>query len=70
MTDKKFKNIDPRFGDSGPFEADSKEELASGMLGCFRDWAWDLMSDDDDWSTIEEKVKLLRTEFIRCLVEV
>ena len=66
----KFKNIDPRFGDSGPFEAESKEDLACSIIACFQDWAWDLMSDDDDWSTIEEKVKLINTEFIKCLVEV
>jgi hypothetical protein len=66
----KFKNIDPRFGESGPFEAESKEELAYSMIACFQDWAWDLMSADDEWSVLEDKVKLIHDEFIKSLIEV
>ena len=36
---RKFRNTDDSFGDAGPWEADSKEELADGMQNTFGTWA-------------------------------
>jgi len=47
----KFKNTDPRFGDAGPFEADSRQEIVRGMLTLFKTWAEEAYDNAVDIAT-------------------
>ena len=75
----KFYNTNERYGDSGPFEAESKDALADEMSDKFVEWATDEytmlawtgnIGDDvemDDF--IRERTSEMRTEFITGLEE-
>ena len=59
---KKYYNTNERYGWCGPYEAESKEQLADEMIPCFEDWA----SDANCYVTVDE----MREEFIAGLEEV
>jgi len=58
----KFENLNEKYGWNGPFEADSKEDLADMMMSTLRDWA------DEPNST--QTVAEMRQEFINGLEEI
>lgn len=64
MNTKKYYNNNERYGDAGPFEAKSKEELADEMMPTFELWAKEAAAND------AESVEEMREEFISSLEEV
>jgi len=76
MGNIKFENTLPQFGDAGPFEATSKEDLAESMMGQFRTWAEEQYNDeidadseiDDKESYVAAEVAAMREELIAGLV--
>ncbi len=44
-----IKNNNPKYGDAGPFEVGSIDELVSEMMPLFRQWA-----EEDEFATWEE----------------
>ncbi len=75
---KLYKNTNDRFGDEGPFGAESAEALAGspGMIEMFRRWAeeaWASTDRDDDVSRedyVQALVTEMTTEFAASLEEV
>jgi len=65
----KFYNTNDKFGDPGPFEADSKEQLADEMLPTFTDWAIDTINNGDI-RDINNIICEIREEFIKGLERV
>jgi hypothetical protein len=66
-----YRNENPSFGESGPFEAESKEKLADEMMATFRDWAMQAVTAGTlAFSQIHEDIDTRRKEFIAGLVEV
>lgn len=67
----KITNTNPRYGDEGPFEAESAEQLADGMMNMFAVWAKESygqliirgMSIDPS-AYIEEQIKQMRADYI------
>lgn len=59
-------NTNPAFGMSGPFTAESKEDLADGMMAVFAIWAKE-RDDSEDMGII---IRSIREEFIDGLEEV
>ena len=66
---KKFKNTDNSFGEAGPFEAESKEELAEGMMSIFRTWAMEAVARDET-NDVDAAIEETRINFIDALEEV
>ena len=79
----KFYNTDERYGEAGPFEAKSKEELVIGMLPTFKVWAeeawnkkvwaeeeWEKDGEGDYDQYISGAIELMVTEFDAALEEV
>jgi hypothetical protein len=65
---KKFRNNNGKYGDAGPFDAESKEELADEMMPTFELWAKEAAvrgETNDAESLVEE----MRDEFISSLEE-
>lgn len=68
---KKFYNTNEKYGEAGPFEAESKSELAAGMISTFMEWANDKavaenMSKSDELELIAE----MAAEFEAGLTEI
>jgi hypothetical protein len=73
----KFLNTNERYGDDGPFEAESKEELADGMQDQFEVWAieersklenGEAMTDEEADAFDAQAIAEMREEFINGLV--
>lgn len=66
---KKFKNIDQSFGEAGPFEAESREQLADEMMPTFELWAKEaeVRGETGDADAL---IKEMRENFINALEEV
>lgn len=79
----KYRNTNDAYGESGPFEAESREELADEMMPMIRTWAAEavakreadyigdaLPQPDGRAGEIEIQAQIFRNEFIGCLEEV
>ena len=68
-----FYNENPIFGEGGPFEAKSKNEVADEIIPQIRDWAeaeW--FSDDNDVPKnefVNQRADEMRSEFMESLTE-
>ena len=62
----KFYNSNDSFGDGGPFEAESKEDLAERMESTFREWA-DAEYYEENGYTLEEWIEEKKAEYIKGL---
>ena len=58
-----YYNSNDRFGDPGPFEANSRDELADEMMPTFREWA-------EETDHPEHEIAAMRELFIRGLEEI
>jgi len=71
---KKYYNNDERYGDCGPFGAESREALADEMEPTLREWAIDEYhqsdTDIDMDQFVTKAIAEMRTEFISGLEEV
>ena len=61
-----YKNTNEKFGESGPFEAESRETLADDMVLLFRSWTSECETDADDFTDADLALIMdgMRTEFI------
>lgn len=60
-----YKNTNNAYGMSGPFEAESKDDLADGMMSTFRVWATERVSSGEiDQEYLEQDIADMRAEFI------
>ena len=68
----KYRNNNERFGESGPFEAASKIELADEMIPTFRNWAEQkiMAANDADAPTASDLIAEMREAFIAGLEDV
>ena len=60
----KIRNNSPRFGDCGPFDAESFEDLADEMEGAFDQWAREEWQDLVCSVSKDESVPMLRDYLI------
>ena len=68
---KSYYNNNDRFGDSGPFEAESAESLADGMMDTFKIWANEhFLKGKIEFGDIDAEIASMRDEFIKGLEEV
>lgn len=69
----RFYNTDERYGEAGPFEAKSKDELVIGMMPTFKVWAeesWDRDGEGDYDQYISGAIESMVVEFDAALEEV
>jgi hypothetical protein len=74
----KYENTISEYGDPGPWEADSREELADGMQSTFEQWANESWNFRCEWVVnnmskeqyLELKISSYRADFIDGLVEI
>jgi hypothetical protein len=64
-----YYNIDERFGECGPFKANSKEQLADEMEPTLMEWATEEVEKHPGME-MEDCVAQIRASFINALVEV
>jgi hypothetical protein len=69
---KQFLNTNPKFGDSGPFHAESVWDLANDANENFVVWAEELFQsqNDDDTRTVSDRLLEIQCEFISGLREI
>jgi hypothetical protein len=70
----KYYNTNERYGEAGPFEAQSRERLADEMTDTFRKWAREFAIGsriEDPTADVDEMAEMLRmrSEFIEGLEE-
>ncbi len=73
----KIKNTNSAYGNSGPFEADSFEDLADSMTHNFTQWANESFDNNDDncpevtrEKYVPVKIQVMRDDFIEGLEEI
>ena len=71
---KKFYNNNERYGDCGPFQAETREALADEMADTFEQWANEEYDRNEEQGNGEEfkkqAIAKMRSEFISGLDEV
>jgi len=67
----KFINSNAAFGETGEFEAVSREALAEELNGSFKIWATEYVQGNDGYEgTVEDRMAEIRAEFINGLEEI
>lgn len=68
---KKFINTNSEYGMSGPFEAESADELADEMMPTFREWANQSIANGRlVLDLIDDEIQCMRDEFLAGLEEI
>jgi hypothetical protein len=71
----KYRNTNDRYGEPGPFEAESKQALVAGMADCFKRWAHESAEQSEgpicDYDKfIADQIGFMQEEFLESLEEV
>lgn len=65
----KLYNTNEKYGDWGPFDAESKEALADEMGDLLRKWAAEKLGEKAMADELNDLLAMMRCEFIAGLVE-